>query len=266
VQLARGYRDRPGLTAERFVPDPLRPGAGARLYRTGDRAALRPDGEIEYLGRTDFQVKIRGFRVEPGEIEERLEKHPTVGHAVVISYPAPEGSRIAAYLTPRNGVAPDAAELRVFLRQSLPEHMIPSVFVGLERLPLTSNGKVNRQALPPAVERTGRQAFVEPKSALTREIAAIWEEALQKPAIGVRDNFFDLGGNSLLLLRVHRELVTRLGTDLAVPDLFRYPTIESLSARLAEPAHARLQTPSPGRAPSSLADQRAARRQAREAQ
>jgi amino acid adenylation domain-containing protein len=262
VQVARGYRGRPGLTAERFVPDPFH--TGARLYRTGDRAVLLANGEIEYLGRSDFQVKIRGFRVEPGEIEQHLERHPHVGQAVVASYEAAEGNRLAAYLTPRNGVRPEASDLRAFLRQALPEYMVPSAFVVLDSLPLTSSGKVNRKALPALdAKPVAEPVLVEPRSAVEREIAAIWEEALQRKGIGIRDNFFDLGGNSLLLVPVHRKLATRLNATLSVPDLFRFPTIESLSARLSETAVKAPVSAAP-RALNSLAAQRAARQQARE--
>lgn len=270
VQLARGYIGNPAVTADRFVPDPFRPGTGARLYRTGDRARLLPNGEIAYLGRTDFQVKVRGFRVEPGEIEAHLENHPSVGHAAVICFAGPEGNRLAAYVVARNGVKPEPSALRAHLRHSLPEHMVPSAFMVLDQMPLTTSGKVDRKALasthdPRAVreEPSAEQGSSQSRSAIEREVRAIWEETLQTSGIGSRENFFDVGGNSLLLVPVHRKLVARFGTTLSVPDLFRFPTIESLSMVLCDPADRVPQGAGQKRSANGLDAQRALRRQVR---
>jgi amino acid adenylation domain-containing protein len=236
--VARGYAARPGLTAERFVPDPFGP-AGSRMYRTMDRARWTRDGELEYLGRTDFQVKVRGYRIEPGEIEAALRAHPAVAGAVVVAREdAPGERRIVAYVTGEV----DADLLRTHLRGTLPEYMVPSAFVALDRLPLTPNGKVDRGALPPpggAAAGDGRR--LEPETETEARVAAIWRELLRVPAVGVEDSFFDLGGHSLLLARLQSRLARELGSGLSVVDLFQSPTVRAIAARLqgaARPASA----------------------------
>lgn len=270
IQVARGYIENPALTAERFLPDPFQPGTGARLYRTGDRARLLPGGEIQYLGRIDFQLKIRGIRVEPGEIEVHLESHPSVDRAAVIGYPGPEGNRLAACIVGRDGALPNEAELRTWLRRSLPEPMVPSVFITLDSLPHTASGKTDRKALAAAhslkamreePSAGGREA--QSRSTTEREVTTIWEETLQRSGIGVRDNFFDVGGNSLLLVPIHRKLVDRFGIALRITDLFRFPTIESLSTLLSYSTVAAPQTIPELRTIGGLEAQRALRRQAR---
>jgi len=232
--LARGYFGRPDLTAERFIPDPFS-GPGARLYRTGDLARWLASGELEFLGRLDHQVKVRGYRIELGEIEAALEQHPGVRAAVVIvREDAPGDLRITAYVV---GQAP-AGELRRHLRGKLPEYMVPSVFVTLPALPLLPNGKVDRKALPaPDAERPDLEApFIAPKSRLEGVISEAWREALGVERVGVHDNFFDLGGHSLLMAQVHHKLRETLpddlGSRLAMVELFQYPTIAALARHL----------------------------------
>ena len=233
--LARGYFGRPGLTAERFLPDPFAERSGARLYRSGDLARRRPDGDVEYLGRIDFQVKIRGFRIELGEIEAALETHPAVLRAAVLARDGlsgvPGDRRLVAYVVPRNGALP-LDELRASLRRRLPEHMVPAAFVLLDVLPLTANGKLDRRALP-APDAAPRGPVVAPRTATEEAIAAAWRDVLSLPAVGVDDSFFDLGGHSLLIVQVHRRLAEQF-PDLAVVDLFRYPTIAALAQFLAK--------------------------------
>ncbi|HEU0076346.1 MAG TPA: amino acid adenylation domain-containing protein, partial [Longimicrobiaceae bacterium] len=235
VQVGRGYLGRPGLTAERFVPDPFgEPRGGARLYRTGDLARWLPEGVLEYLGRTDDQVKVRGFRIEPGEIEAVLARHPGVRECAVVAFGASPGeTRLAADLVPR-GAAPGAAELREHLRGSLPEHMVPSAFVALERLPLTPSGQLDRRALPAPAGGAGRgsAAYVAPRSDVEALLAGIWAETRGVERVGVHDDFFDLGGHSLLAVRVASRVQEAFGVSLALHTLFQSPTVESLSRRV----------------------------------
>ncbi|HEX2206430.1 MAG TPA: amino acid adenylation domain-containing protein [Longimicrobium sp.] len=223
--VARGYLNRPGLTAERFIDNPF--GAG-RLYRTGDRVRRLADGTLEYLGRLDEQVKIRGFRIELGEIEAALLDHADVREcAVIVREDAPGDRRIVAYVV---GGA-DADSMRDHLRRGLPEYMVPAAFVGMDALPLTGNGKLDRRALP-APELQGGGAFSPlPRNAVEERVAAVWREVLGVAQVGVHDGFFDLGGNSLLLFRVFGEL-RGLKADLRVVDLFRFTTLEALAAHL----------------------------------
>jgi amino acid adenylation domain-containing protein len=236
VQVGRGYRARPDLTAERFIPDPFSDTPGARMYRTGDVARWLPDGNIEYVGRADFQVKIRGFRIELGEIETLLAQHPAVRQvAVVAREDRPGDKRLVAYVVATPERTPATAELRSFLQSRLPEHMVPSAFVVLEQLPLSPNGKLDRRALP-APDLGGQSAgqpFEAPRTEVEQLIAGIWKEVLQVERVGLDDPFFALGGNSLLALQVHRRLKTALGTALALTQLFQYPTVRALAERLS---------------------------------
>jgi hypothetical protein len=230
--VVRGYRGRPELTAERFVPDPFSGRPGARMYRTGDLARWRDDGVLEFLGRTDHQVKIRGYRIELGEIEDRLAAHPGVKEAVVVlREPKPGDQRLVAYWA---GRGPGAAEeeLRAHLRVTLPEFMVPAHYLELPALPRTPNGKVDRKSLPPLEDRP-RAGSAPPSSALEAQIAEVWREALGKEEVGVDDNFFDQGGHSLLVVRVHRRLKETLATPPALTDLYRFPTIRSLGHHLS---------------------------------
>ncbi|WP_437982699.1 non-ribosomal peptide synthetase [Sorangium sp. So ce117] len=228
--LARGYLGQPDLTAERFVPHPF--GVGARLYRTGDRARYRPDGAIEFMGRRDHQVKIRGFRVELGEIEARVREHPAVGQAVVVAarQDGAVGPSIVAYVVPREG-AVDEAALRGFLKDRLPEYMHPSDVVVLHALPLTANGKVDRKALPsPAARR--RREYVAPRTPVEEALAAIWADVLGRPQVGVEDNFFDLGGHSLMAIPLMHRIQQALGGALSLMAIFEAPTVAGLARLL----------------------------------
>ncbi len=230
--LARGYLGRPDLTAERFVCDPLSSAADARLYRTGDLARWREDGTLEFRGRADQQVKIRGHRIEPGEIEAVLVTQPGVSSAVVDVRVVPGGPALVAWITP----PVDERALRAALRERLPAAMVPAAFVFLGALPLTPNGKVDRRALPPPGESAGgsggaTEAFV-PATPLEEQIAAAWREVLGRAAVGVMDNFFDVGGHSLLLVQVQSRLEKALGRSVAVVDLFAHPTVRALAAHL----------------------------------
>jgi len=233
--VARGYLARPELTAERFVADPFSAEPGARLYRTGDVARYRADGTLEFLGRVDHQVKIRGFRIEPGEIEAVLGRHPAVSDVVVVACEDRPGDRyLAAYLRVA-GVVPDVAELRAFLKESLPDYMIPSVYTVLPALPRTPNGKVDRARLPePHDRRAASQApFLAPRGRVEDAIAAAWREVLSVEQVGIDDNFFDLGGHSLLLVQVQAKLRGGLGQDVPIVEMFQYPTIRTMAAHLS---------------------------------
>ncbi|HKV07632.1 MAG TPA: amino acid adenylation domain-containing protein, partial [Thermoanaerobaculia bacterium] len=224
VQLARGYWRRPDLTAERFVPGE----AGERLYRTGDLARHLPDGAVEYLGRLDFQVKVRGFRIELGEIESMLAGHPGVRETVVVA----RDGRLVAYVTLQAGAAADTSELRSFLASRVPEYMTPPSWVALDELPLTPSGKVDRRALP-APEAAGERGYVAPKSFLEQVVAGIWAELLKVERVGLADNFFDLGGDSIKAVRLVSRINERLGADLRVQDVFKHQTVGPLAERIA---------------------------------
>ncbi len=229
--LARGYLDRPDLTAERFVANPFG-SPGERMYKTGDLARYRPDGTVELLGRTDHQVKIRGFRIELGEIEAALARLPAVAEAVVVAREDGRGGlRLVAYLVPEEDEAPSAGELRLSLRSTLPDYMLPAAFVPLKALPRTPNGKIDRRALPapePAAARTdaGYQA---PSSPTEQAVAEVWREVLQVERVGVYDNFFDLGGHSLLAVEAIAKLGVRLGVKIG-PAAMRLQSLGQLAA------------------------------------
>jgi acyl-coenzyme A synthetase/AMP-(fatty) acid ligase len=198
--VARGYLNRPELTAERFIPDPFGVAAGARLYWTGDVARYLADGQIAFLGRKDQQVKVRGFRIELGEIETTLRKHEGVREAVVVASDDMHGdTRLAAYIVATEEQAPSGADLRAFLKDKLPEYMLPYTYIVLDKLPLTPHGKVDRRALPRpgAFERELHVPFVAPRSAVEEVLAEIFAEVLQVERVGINDNFFELGGHSL---------------------------------------------------------------------
>ena len=241
--LARGYLNRPDLTAERFVPDPFGEQAsepGRRLYRTGDVARRLPDGRIEFLGRNDFQVKIRGFRIEPGEVEAAVAGHPAVREAVVIAREDQPGERrLVAYVVPApDGV--DAAKLPAVLREHLarkvPAHMVPAAFMVLPALPLNSNGKVDRRALPVPEEVHDEASFIAPRTPEEEIVAEIWREVLGIDRVGVRDDFFVLGGHSLSAARVISRMRDALAVDLSLVTLFESPTVEGLAAEVTAAA------------------------------
>jgi len=232
--LARGYLNRPELTAEKFVPDGFSEKKGARMYRTGDLACYFPDGKIELLGRIDHQVKIRGFRIELGEIEATLAQHPGIYEVVVAARDDVDDKKAAknlvAYLVSRSKKTPTVSELRHFLQESLPEYMVPTAFVFLESFPLTPNGKVDRKALPApdGIRPELESAFVAPQNEVERTVAGVWKEVLGVEKVGVDDNFFDLGGHSLLLVQVQSKLQNKFKRDLSIVELFKYPTINAL--------------------------------------
>jgi non-ribosomal peptide synthetase component E (peptide arylation enzyme)/acyl carrier protein len=233
--VARGYFERPELSAERFVPDPFA-GGEARMYRTGDRARFRADGILDFLGRADFQVKLRGYRIEPGEIEALVRQLPGIAECVVVlREDRPGDQRLVGYVVPAARTKIDVASVREALRERLPEYMVPSNVISIDELPLTPNRKIDRKALPPPDVLAAHAAPTEsakPESEIDRAIAEVWQEMLGREGVGVDDNFFDLGGHSLLVVRVHRKLQEVLGRALALTDLYRFPTIRALSSYL----------------------------------
>ena len=235
--LARGYWQRPDLTAETFRPNPFGHNPGARLYRTGDLARCIPDGTLEFLGRRDHQVKIRGYRIELGEIETVLAQHKEIREAVVLAQPDESGNpRLVVYVVPSVPLAPTAAALRRHLQESVPEYMVPAVFRWLPTFPLNVNGKVDRQALlalgSPCPELEAFSAL--PQGDLERTLAAVWQAALHRETVGLHDNFFDLGGHSLLMAQVHSHLQDLLPQAVSMLELFQYPTISALAQYLRQ--------------------------------
>jgi amino acid adenylation domain-containing protein len=230
--VARGYLNRPELTAEKFIDNPFSSEPGARLYKTGDLARYLPDGNIEYLGRIDNQVKIRGFRIELGEIETVLAQHLAIQQAVVLAREdTPSDQRLVAYVVTADGSAPSAHDLRIFLQQKLPAFMVPSSFLFLDSLPLTSNGKLDRTALPAPDQARPEldNVFVAPRTAVEELLANIWCTVLKIDKVGIHDNFFHLGGHSLLAMRVI-EGMRRTGLQADVRTLFITPTLAELAA------------------------------------
>ena len=228
--VARGYLERPALTAERFVPDPFgKP--GSRVYRSGDLTRGRPDGVVDYLGRVDHQVKIRGFRIELGEIEARLREQASVGETVVVAQEGPTGKQLVAYVVPADASLADQAEFRDALRRALkadlPDYMVPSHFVFLAQMPLTPNGKLDRKGLPLPDASQMQQQYVAPQTELEQQIAAIWADILHLPQVGLNDNFFEVGGHSLLAIQITSRVQAELGLDVPLMELFQ---TESLRA------------------------------------
>ena len=258
--VSRGYHRSPAQTAELFLPHPHGRQPGARLYRTGDLGWFLPDGNVQYLGRTDEQVKVRGFRIEVGEIEAALRQHPDVRASVVATSDDGRGGlRLVAYVVPRAQAAAAASgDLRDFLKEQLPEHMIPAAFVRLEALPLTPNGKLDRKALPApdAASREAREAYVAPRSELERLIANVWQEVLKVEQVSVHDNFFGLGGHSLLLIHVNSKLRDALRAELPVIEMFKYPTVSTLAEHLSAPRAGSAMTPRPKRGEAALTSRR----------
>ncbi|MEO1591323.1 MAG: amino acid adenylation domain-containing protein [Cyanobacteria bacterium J06632_22] len=224
--LARGYHNLPEKTAERFITE-----TGERLYKTGDVVRQRPDGVIEFLGRADFQVKIRGFRIEPGEIEARLEQHAHIAQQIVVAREERNGNkRLVAYLVPKAGQQLVIQDVRQFVAEALPEYMVPSAFMVLDALPLTTNGKVDRRSLPaPVYDATEVDP---PTTELETQLVALWQQVLSLPTVGVTDNFFDLGGYSLLVARLFNQLEQTLGYSVPHTLLFEAPTIRKLAQQL----------------------------------
>ncbi|MFY1691593.1 amino acid adenylation domain-containing protein [Plantactinospora sp. WMMB782] len=236
VGVARGYLGRPDLTAEKFVPDPYGP-AGSRLYRTGDLVRWRADATLEYIGRLDHQVKVNGVRIEPGEVESALVAHPDVSAAVVLAVEAAEGGkRLVGYVTGER--VPAADRLRTFLRDRLPDPMIPAAFVALPEFPLNSSGKVDRAALPApkTAAEDGRPPYVAPRTTAERMVAQAWAELLKVDRVGAHDDFFTLGGSSLLLTRLANQLRSASGSKVALRGLFAAPTVEQQAKLIAVPS------------------------------
>jgi amino acid adenylation domain-containing protein len=229
--LARGYVGRAALTAERFVPNPF--GTGERLYRSGDLARWRADGELEFLGRVDHQVKLRGYRIELGEIEAVLRRHDDVKDVAVVTRDDTGEKLLVAYVVGHDPTQPpEPSVLRAHVARSLPDYMVPSAFVALERLPLTPNGKIDRNQLPSPERHRQIVEYVAPCTPTEETLATIWAEVLALDKVGVNDNFFDLGGHSLLLLRLHQKLKAALRHDFPLMILFRHPTVRSFEAFL----------------------------------
>jgi amino acid adenylation domain-containing protein/non-ribosomal peptide synthase protein (TIGR01720 family) len=235
VGVARGYLRQPEATALKFLPDPFSGVPGARMYKSGDLARCLPDGDLEFLGRVDGQVKIRGHRIELSEIETALGLHPNVRHGVVVARElGPGHNRLVAYVVAHHPPAPSAQELRRYLHGRLPDYMVPAFFVFLPQLPLTANGKADRQALPaPEMARPELdREFVPPRNAAEQRIAEIWAELLQIGQVGVHDGFFDLGGNSLLATQAAARIAAAFQTDVPLRALFEEPTVAALAARI----------------------------------
>ena len=234
--IARGYLHRPELIAEKFIPNPFREReSGAQLYRTGDLARYRENGDIECLGRIDNQVKVRGFRIELGEIESLLDEYPGVTQNVVVAREdAPGDKRLVAYVAVSRGQSLNANALREFLKQKLPDYMLPSRFIFLEALPLTPNGKVDRKALPnpERLELTQRKEHAAPRNSTESRLVKIWKSVLGIRAVGVKENFFELGGHSLLVAKLLRRIEHTFGKTLSMAAIFEAPTVEQQASLL----------------------------------
>jgi acyl carrier protein len=244
--LARGYLNRPDLTADRFQPHPFSSAAGARLYQTGDLARYRSDGSLLFAGRADEQVKVRGYRIEPGEIEAVLRHLPQVAAAAVVSHSERSSApQLVAYIVPQPETTLDRAEIRQQLLHQLPDYMVPSVFVSLERLPLTPTGKLDRRALPPP-ERSatiGAREFILPRTPTEQAIAEIWAQILGCSPIGIHDNFFDLGGHSLSATQVSSRLREVFQVELPLRKLFESTTVAELAEAVEQAQLELLQGP-----------------------
>jgi thioesterase domain-containing protein len=233
--LARGYLNRPELTAKKFIGNPFSDNTSARLYKTGDLARYLPDGNVEFVGRIDNQVKVRGFRIELGEIENVLGRNPGVKKAVVLAREDnPGDKRLVAYIVPRPKLDLSTSRLRSYLKDRLPDYMVPSAFVLLDDLPLTPNGKIDRKALPmPDQNGSGSVgSYQSPRTTMEGALAGIWAEVLGVEKVGINDNFFDLGGHSLLAVRVVNLIRRRIGRTVRIADIFQAPTVERMASAL----------------------------------
>ncbi|MGH8082209.1 MAG: non-ribosomal peptide synthetase, partial [Lysobacter sp.] len=234
ASVARGYLNRAELTRERFLDDPFAGKEGARMYRTGDLGRWLSDGSIEFLGRNDHQVKIRGFRIELGEIEARLAKQPGVSEAVVhVREDSPGDKRLVAYLV---GTAlPQTADLRAALARELPDYMVPSAYMTLERMPLTPNGKLDRRALPaPEGDAFAQQLYEEPLGDIENNLAAVWMELLKLPRVGRHDHFFEIGGHSLMATQLVSRIRREWELDIPLSEVFSNPTLSGLSGVIVD--------------------------------
>ncbi|MGH9628555.1 MAG: non-ribosomal peptide synthetase, partial [Bryobacteraceae bacterium] len=235
LSVGSGYLSRPELTAAKFISDPFSSDPGARLYKTGDLVRYLAGGELEFIGRMDNQVKIRGFRIELGEVESVIALHPAVRDVAVLAREdSPGEKRIVAYVVPRSENELSIQELLAFLHTKLPRFMIPALFVQLENLPLLPNGKLDPRALPaPDHQRSLGAGYLAPRTEMERVITPVWQEVLGLDRVGVHDNFFDLGGHSLLMVRLHSRLRDAVHADIEIIELFQYPTISSLAEHLS---------------------------------
>ncbi len=228
IGVARGYFDRPDLTAQKFIPNPWADSPGERLYRSGDLVRYLSDGTIEFISRVDLQVKIRGLRVELGEIEAVLDEHENIDSAVVLALRDKGGEyRLAGYYISRNGQDIPGNELSAFLSAKLPPYMVPAVFQRMDEFPLTQNKKIDRKSFPNPFFRNklNRTDIVKPKNDIERTIAEAWRKVLNINQISINDNFFEIGGHSLIMIKLHAVLEESLDTKLSVVELFQYPTI-----------------------------------------
>jgi len=235
--VARGYLNRPELTAEKFIPNPFSAAPGARLYKTGDLARYLPDGNIEFLDRIDDQLKIRGFRVEPGEIESVLNQHSGVRDCVVVARKDDTRSkRLIVYVVPKQQPSPTAGDLRHFLRQRLPDYMVPSIFVLLDALPRTPHGKLDRHALPAAGHAgfDSGKTLVEPRDPVEKALTKIWAQLLRLDSVGVHDDFFDLGGDSLLTIQIISRVRKAFRVEISVRSIFETPTVAGLAVLIRQ--------------------------------
>ncbi len=244
VPLARGYLNRPQLTLEKFIPNPFSTDTHSRLYKTGDLARYLPDGNIDFLGRIDNQVKVRGFRIELGEVEAVLSQHGDVQACCVIAREdTPGDKRLVAYVVAHQDCTPTISELRHFLKTKLPEYMVPNAFVMLECLPLTPSGKVDRRALPTFSYTSDSDKFVAPRNQLELQLVQIWSRILKFDKVGVQDNFFDLGGHSLLTPYLMAQIKQQFGKDIPIASLYQNPTIEQLATILQEDSDSSIWSP-----------------------
>lgn len=231
IGLARGYQNRPDLTAERFIPNPFSNSEGQRMYKSGDLAKYLPDGKIVFLGRIDNQVKFRGFRIELEEIEAHLNEHPNIQHSLVLARKAKNGEQklVAYYVTTKMTNGQDLA-LKKFLHKYLPDFMVPSTFIKLDKFPLTPNNKIDRKALPEFQgPQTAGSIFIKPQSGIEKQIAGIWKDILAVDKVGLNDNFFDLGGHSLNVIQVQTKVKENFDKEISIVDLFKYPTVKSFA-------------------------------------
>jgi len=242
--VGRGYLNLPELTAQKFIADPFGGTAGARFYRSGDLARMLPDGQIEFMGRSDEQIKIRGYRIEPGEIAAALEQHPAIQASCVAAYSTDAGERrLAAYIVPASKLCPNARQLQAFLGDRLPDYMVPSTFVRLECLPISAHGKVDRAALPqPTAENElNDDSFADAQSEIEQWLAGLLTGLLGVPRVGRNDNFFNLGGHSLLGAQLIAKVQQRFGVELSLRSLFDHPTIAEISSEIERLLEAKLQ-------------------------
>ena len=238
VQVARGYVNRPELTDERFIADPFSDDPAARVYRTGDLVRYREDGAIEYLGRIDHQIKLRGFRIELGEIEAAIDADAGVAQSVVMVRERSAGNQqLVAYVIPAgnkpDNSEPDSSELQKALGKQLPDYMVPSIFVALEEFPLLSNGKVDRKALPEP-EWVSEREYVAPRNDTEESLAGIWQDILDVEQVGIHDDFFALGGHSLIAIKLVARILEQLQVDVPLDKLFEAPTVAALADSVNE--------------------------------